>query len=136
MSNNTTNTTDNLFVTATRKKLRFPTNKGEIPVEDLWDLSLTSLDAVAVNLDDQIQKGGRKSFIGRRDTTASVNETKLDIVKVIIEVKQAEAEAAKTRAEKASQKEFLNSLLEKKKIAQLEGLSVDEIEKQLAALEG
>ena len=45
------NTTDAnaLFVTAARKKFRFETSKGGLNTEDLFDLSLESLDAIAVN---------------------------------------------------------------------------------------
>jgi len=130
------NTTDTntLFVIAARKKFRFETTKGHLVVEDLFDLSLESLDAIAVNLDKKIENGGKKSFIGKRDTSASENESKLEIVKFVIQAKLEEADARKTRAEKASQKEFLASLLEKKRMAQLEGLSIEEIQKQIDAL--
>ena len=128
--------TDNntLFVTATRKKFRFETTKGALNSEDLWDLSLESLDLIAVNLDKKVENGGKKSFIGKRDTSASENETKLEIVKFVIQTKLDEADARKTRAEKANQKDFLASLLEKKRMAQLENLSVEDIQKQIDAL--
>jgi hypothetical protein len=123
-----------LFVTAARKKFRFETSKGGLNTEDLFDLSLESLDAIAVNLDKKVESGGKKSFIGKRDTSTSENESKLEIVKFVIQTKLEEAEARKNRAEKASQKEFLASLLEKKRMAQLEGLSIEEIQKQIDAL--
>lgn len=126
--------TNTLFVTAARKKFRFETTKGHLVVEDLFDLSLESLDLIAVNLDKKVENGGKKSFIGKRDTSASENETKLEIVKFVIQTKLDEADARKTRAERANQKDFLASLLEKKRMAQLENLSVEEIQKQIDAL--
>jgi len=128
------NNTDNMFTTASREKYRFPSTRGEISSEDLWDLSLNSLDTVAIALDERIQKLGRKSFVEKRTNSTSELSTKLEIVKFVIETKQTEAEERKTKAEKASQKEFLKSLLEKKKMAQLEGLSVEDIQKQLEQL--
>ncbi len=126
--------TNTLFVTAARKKFRFETTKGGLNTEDLFDLSLETLDAIAVNLDKKVESGGKKSFIGKRDTSTSENETKLEVVKFVIQTKMEEAETRKTRAEKASQKEFLTSLLEKKRMAQLEGLSVEEIQKQIDSI--
>ena len=39
-------TTENLFEMATRNKMRFSSTKGELSVEDLWDLSDKDLDVV------------------------------------------------------------------------------------------
>lgn len=123
-----------LFKQATQNKYRFESTKGLLTVEDLWDLSLTALDNVAVTLDEQIQKAGRKSFIERRAASTTELDNKLEIVKVIIADKQAEKEASKVRADKLAQKAFLTDLLNKKKLTQLEGLSVEEIQAQLNAL--
>ena len=44
----------NLFEIASRKKLRIPTTKGDLTVEQLWDLPLKStglsLDKIAIDL--------------------------------------------------------------------------------------
>lgn len=127
--------TENQFVNATRKKYRFQSNKGLLTVEDLWELNLAALDSIAVDLDEKIQKAGRKSFIERRSPSTTDDATKLDIVKFVIETKQTEADAAKVRAEKANQREFLKSLLEKKQIAQLENLTPEQIQAELAKLD-
>jgi len=127
--------TENQFVNATRKKYRFQSNKGPLTVEDLWDLNLTSLDNIAVELDEKIQKAGRRSFIDRRSPSTTEDSAKLDIIKFVIETKQLETDAAKARAEKATQKEFLNSLLEKKKLAQLENLTPEQIQAELNKLD-
>ena len=124
-----------LFITAARKKLRFSFPRGEINSEDLLDLSLESLDSIAIALDKKVQEGDKKSFISaKRNTSTEENETKLEIVKFVIQTKLEEADARKARAEKANQKEFLASLLEKKRMAQLEGLSIEEIQKQIDSL--
>ena len=57
-----------------------------------------------------------------------------DLVSYVIETKMAEADAAKDRAAKRGQREFLEDLKKKKQIATLEGLSLEEIDKQIAAL--
>lgn len=126
--------TETLFVKAAKKKFRFQSGKGPLSVEDLFDLPLTALDAVAVALDEKVQKAGRKSFIGRRTESDSQANDELEVVKFVIELKMAEQDAAKVRADKAAQKTFLKDLLAKKQVAALEGLSAEEIQKQIEAL--
>mgnify|MGYP000965409776 CR=1 FL=1 len=133
MSN--TNNTNELFITAARKKLRFETTKAQLTSEDLFDLSLTALDNIAVALDEKIQKLGRKSFVQKRTPSTADIETQLEIVKFVIETKQAEDDARKTKEKNAAQREFLTNLKQKKQMEQLEGLSLEDIEKQLASLE-
>jgi hypothetical protein len=123
-----------LFVLAARKKYRFESNKGLLTFEDLFDLPLTALDTIAIKLDEKATAAGRKSFVAKRSVTDTETLNKLEIVKYVIETKQTEAEVAKQKADKASQREFLNELLQKKKLAQLEGMTFEEIQKQLDAL--
>jgi hypothetical protein len=129
------NTANDLFIIATRKKFRFDSTKGGLTSEDLFDLNLTALDTIAVSLDEKIQKLGRKSFVQKKVASTSDLETQLEIVKYVIETKQAEDEARKTREKNAAQRQFLTGLKEKKQMAALESLSLEDIDKQLASLE-
>lgn len=122
------------FQLASKKKLRFLTNKGQLAVEDLWDLSLESLDNIAVSLDEVLQKASRKSFIGKKDRTTGEDELRFEIVKAVIEAKSEEAEKAKVRASRRADREFLQRLLADKKVKELEGLDAAEIQKRLEAL--
>lgn len=132
MSNTTSN---DMFILATRKKFRFESTKGQLQLEDIFDLSLTALDNIAVSLDEKIQQLGRKTFIDKRTSSTTELEIKLEIIKYVIETKQKEEEERKVKQAKTEQKEFLKTLREKKQIQQFEGLSLEDIEKQLAALE-
>lgn len=131
----TTNNTNDLFIIAARKKFRFESSRGGLLTEDLFDLPLTILDNIAVALDEKIQKAGRKSFIEKRTASTTDLESQLEIVKFVIETKQAEAEAKKARELKASQREFLVKLREEKQLKKLEGQSLEEIEAQIKALD-
>lgn len=126
---------ESLLVKAARKQWRFATNKGHLTFEDLWNLKLEDLDKIAVALDEKIQKGGRKSFITKRAESLTEEQGMFDLVTYVIETKMAEADAAKARAGKASQKAFLQDLLQRQRIASLEKLTPEEIEKQIAALD-
>ena len=125
---------ETLIIKAARKKWRFATTKGHMTFEDLWDLNLEALDKVAVALDEKIQKGGRKSFIAKRTESMAEEQGMFDLVAYVIETKMAEADAAKDRAARASQKQFLEDLKKRKQIASLENLSLEDIEKQIASL--
>jgi len=125
---------ETLVIKAARKKWRFVTTKGHLSFEDLWDLKLEDLDKIAVALDEKIQKGGRKSFITKRTESMTEEQGMFDLVSYVIETKMAEADAAKDRAAKRGQREFLEELKKQKQIATLEGLSLEEIDKQIAAL--
>lgn len=125
---------DNLLVVAARKKFRFDSTKGQLQVEDLFDLPLNSLDTIAVALDEKIQKAGRKSFVAKKSVSTGDDESKLEIVKFVIETKQTEAEIRKTKEANESQRVFLKGLLEKKNMEKLESLSPEEIQKQLDQL--
>jgi hypothetical protein len=128
------NTIAERFIQATRNKTRIATTRGILQVEDLWDLSLPSLDHIAVKLDEEIQKRGRKSFIGKTPQEAPELNDALEIVKHVIDTKIAEAEAAKIKAQQTSQVSFLKGLLEKKKLSELEGMTTEQITAKLAEL--
>jgi len=131
MSN--TETTE-LFITAARKKYRFDTTKGQVTVEDLFDLNLTSLDAIAVALDDKIQTLGRKSFIAKRSSSTTEVNNKLDIVKYVIETKQEEAAERERRASVEAELAYLQSIKEKKMIDKDHNLSLEELDARIASL--
>lgn len=129
-----TNTINN-FLIAAKKKLRIDTSRGSLAPEDLFDLSLERLNDAAVQLDEAVSKLGRKSFIDRSPRDTNNLQLKFDVVKEVIDFKLAENVAAKERANKESRRAFLKSLAEKKEIAALEELSMEDIKKQLAELE-
>lgn len=129
-----TQNTNDLFVTAARKKFRFDSNRGQLSTEDLFDLKLEALDTIAIALDKKINEAAGKSFVKTRAASTTELDTQLEIVKFVIATKQAEDEAKKVRVAKDSQRAFLNELLQKKRVEQLEGLSLDEIQAQLAAI--
>lgn len=132
---------DNLFLQATREKFRFESPKGDLSVEQLWDLPLTSrtgfdLDTVAKAVNANLKSSNEESFVNVNNNPAvSRLQAKLEVVKAIIEVKLAQAEATKKRAEKVAERQRLMEVLHSKKDQELQGLSVEEIERRLSQLE-
>ena len=132
---------DNLFLQATREKFRFESPKGDLSVEQLWDLPLTSrtgfdLDTVAKAVNANLKSSNEESFVNVSNNPAvSRLQAQLEVVKAIIEIKLAQAEAAKKRVEKAAERQRLMEVLHSKKDQELQGLSVEEIERRLSQLE-
>lgn len=132
----------NIFEKATRNAIRFETTRGNITVEDLWNLPLTSrgsnpsLDDIAKAINRQIKAEEEESFVVKASPKNSELSLKLDIVKHIISVKLEEAEKAKSASEIKAKREKLLELLEKKQDESLSSLSIEEIRSQLESLQG
>lgn len=133
---------EKMFENATRSKLRFESSVGLITVEDLWDLPLTStrkvstLDNVAREVNRQLKAESEESFVVKSTNTKKKDlETKLEIVKYIIQVKLDEQEAARSRAARAEEKKKLLEILEAKETQNMVSMDVDDIRKRLAELD-
>lgn len=124
-----------IFEKASKAKLRFSTSRGQLSTEDLWDLSLESLDQIAVAIDKALETAGKKSFIGKRDTTNTTLELQLEILKHIIEVKLAEKDAKAKRAEKSAKVAELKALIAEKSVEELRGKSTQELLAELDTIE-
>lgn len=133
----------NLFEEATRRKLRFTTSRGDITVEDLWDLPLQSqkgdfdLDSVAKLCNRDLKATEEESFVKPKSTVAAtVSSLKLEVVKHVIATKMKAKEEAETKAKKQAQAQIIMAALERKQNAQVEAMSMEELQKALAELSG
>ena len=130
----------NIFEQATRRAIRFESAKGDLSVEQLWDLPLQSrnqfdLDTVAKTVNRQLNDVTEESFVSVRENPGKETlSLKLELVKHIISVKLQEAEEARNRANKASEKEKLLRLLDEKQNEALRALTPEEIQERLKAL--
>lgn len=128
----------NLFEIASRSKFRFETRRGEITAEQLWDIALTgadSVDAIAVGLNDALQKSSTKSFVTASTATDKELQLKFDLVKYVISVRVAEVTARAAKAEKASKRKALNEAIAAKENEELLSGSVEELKKRRAELD-
>lgn len=129
-----------IFEKATRQKIRFPSQKGELTVEQLWDLPLTSrnsfdLDVVAKEVNRQLKDADEESFVSTKaNPKKDALELKLEVVKHVIATKLAEAEEAKNKSAKAEERRRLTEVLHNKQNAALENLTEAQIQERLAAL--
>lgn len=122
------------FLKASRAKLRFASGKGFLSVEDLWDLSLESLDTIAKAVNKQLKAETEESFIGKRTTKNTELELQLEILKEVIQIKLEEKDAKAARAERNAKLAQLKELAASKSNEALQGLSLEEVNKMIADL--
>jgi hypothetical protein len=124
-----------LFEKATKEKDRWETSKGMLSAEDLWDLSLPSLDTIAKAVNKKLKEESEESFISAKTSSNETLERKLNVLKHIIGVKLAEKEATKSRMERLAKIHQLKELAVSKANEQLASKSLEEIQKMIAELE-
>lgn len=129
-----------IFEQASRDKLRFPSNKGRLTVEDLWDLPLTSksgfdLDNVAKAVNHDLKASSEESFVETATNPArNAHVLQLDICKHIIAVKIQERDEQKNKAAKLEKRRLLLEILEGKQNEALRNKSPEELQKMLDEL--
>ena len=132
----------NIFEVASRKKFLYDTEIGQLNTEQLWDLPLQSkrdgradLDKTARVIFQELKGLEETSFVDTAPNPRKADlEVKLEIVKHIIAVKQAENKAAVEKAEKAERKRKLLEALANKEDQELAGKSREQLEAEIAAL--
>ena len=127
-------TTENLFEMATRNKMRFPSTKGELSVEDLWDLSDKDLDVVYKNLKDQEVKSSEESLLDDANVDTKLTAA-IGIVRYIFTTKRKEKLAEKERInKKQTQKKYIDALSKKQDEA-IEKMSEAELRAMIDSFE-
>lgn len=129
----------NIFEKATRVKLRFPTTRGELSVEDLWELPLKgtlSLNSIAVKLKKEVSS--TEDMIDLVDGDAANKESNikmaktklaLEVVMHIIGVLKAERDARELREAQQSKLRLIDNALATKRQEQLTSGSIEDLEK-------
>jgi hypothetical protein len=120
-----------MFETATRQKYRFATNRGELGVEQLWELSLDSLDNIGMLIGAELKERETES-LRRKPLAAAANATlqvKYDLVKYIIDVKETEAEFKRQVIENKQANERIQAIIDRKGEEALNSLTIDELQK-------
>ena len=123
----------NIFEYAVENKLRFP-YKGNISTEDLYSLSVSDLDMIYKTLKREAKRNGEESLLATKSNDDVALDTKIEIVKHIVEKKLAQVEARKTAAANKAKKEKILSILEEKQDAALKNMSEEDLRKMLDTL--
>lgn len=132
----------NIFERATRGKLRFISSVGELTTEQLWDLPLTAkgdrpdLDKMARAVFGELKGLEEGSFVTLTpDPRKSDLELRLEILKHVIDAKLTTKAAAEKAAENAERKRILLAALDRRKEADLAGMTEDQLKEEIAKLD-
>lgn len=135
---------ENLFILATRNKYRFQSDVGQLSVEDLWGLPITSQRSEALTLSMLAQKINAKikpteglEWLETQRENAEQEElkNKLAIIKYIVETRREEAVARQEAESKAQLLAKLKAEKLRRKEQNLMDQSDEEIDKLIADLE-
>lgn len=128
-------TTPNLFELATRRKFRFETTRGNLTIEELWDLSIESLDRIAVALHKKVNSEETVSFVNTSKKVNTNDDLKLEIVLHVINVRVSEATELRDRQLKAERARTIRDELERRKEDAIKTKSDEELAKELELLQ-
>lgn len=123
----------NIFELATRQKYRFP-YKGNISVEDMWDLPVTALDSIFKVLNAKAKQAQEESLLESKTKEDEETAIKIQIVRHIVGVKQAEAAAREKAKENKEMRQRLLEIKAAREDKRLEGLSDADLDKMIAEL--
>lgn len=127
------NQINEMFKEASQKKLRIPTSRGSLSVEQLWDLNLTELDEIAVKLEEEKNKTS-KSFLEEKSDEDELAALQFNIVLDILDTKKKWQEDARKAQERKEQKQKILQVMQKKQDEKLEEYSVEQLEEMLEKL--
>ena len=120
-------------------KVRFNSQKGQIAMEDLYDLPLTSargvsLDGLAKDVNRELKNSAEESFVTDASKASSELQLKLDILKDVIAFKKEQSENKKSAVANKAKKEKIKEILAKKQDDGLESMSEADLNKMYESL--
>lgn len=117
----------NIWIECLKNKYRFEF-KGVLNVEDLFDLKLEDLDLIYKGLKKEEQELQGDSLLENVENPKKAEvEAKLNIVKEIFNMKQAEIEANKRAVANRAQKAKILAIIENKQDQELSEKSIEEL---------
>lgn len=120
-----------MYKEASKIKLRITSLKGQLSVEQLWDLTLTELDEIAIGLEKAYKESGKKSFLVAKSVKDKIQKLRFDIVVDVLTTKVEDAQSSVKSQEKKAHNEHILGLIAAKKDEELKEMSVKDLEKQL-----
>ena len=129
-------TIESMFEKAARQKIRIPYKKKLLYVEDLFDLSLESLNNIYKILNAQLKSTKEDSLLDVKDASTSKLELQVDLIKYVAEIKKAERTAQLEAIEKRRELEVLMTALADKKVDAIKNMTEEEIRNKIAQLQG
>jgi hypothetical protein len=124
----------NIYKEGLRQGLRFE-YKGLLSIEQLMrDLTLEELDGIfkALNAEKRLQS--EESLLAGKTPASSQLDLKIEIVKDVVATLLKEKSDRQDAAAKAAQKQKVLEIIARKQDTQLEGMSLEELERMVSGL--
>lgn len=129
-----------IFKEATRLRFRFESQRGNLSVEDLWDLPLSvegdgvSLDVIAKAVNRDLKASEEESFVTVNTDENTELRMKLDVVKEIIKFKLDEIEENRKKLLNKEKKAKILSIIAEKQDDNLKKQSINSLKKLIEDL--
>ena len=127
-----------IFKKASKKKLRFNTNRGVLSVEQLWDLPKDEIRQLVIKSREAFKKSSGEvndselSFLDAPvKVKATDDELRFEILKDIYITKRSAEEKAQKKAEARANNKKILELIARKQDEALEKKSIKDLEKML-----
>lgn len=124
-----------MFEKASRLKLRFITDVGNLSTEDLWDLNLKQLNILAKSINKIVREDEEVDFLEEENSENLILKLKFDIVLHVLNVKKEEKKIALESIKRRKERDKILDIIEKKQDESLENLSEEELKKKLNELQ-
>lgn len=119
-----------MFENAARMKLRF-SFRGQISVEDLWDLTVEDLDGIFKSLSSELKDQKGESLLEKKTKNDEILELKVGIIKHIVMVKLKEQEMRENEIIRSGKKQKLLGILAEKQDEQYRNLSIEDLTERI-----
>jgi hypothetical protein len=126
--------TENIFEYAVKNKLRFPF-KGMATVEDLFDLSVETLDHIFKTLNHELKNVQEESLLGTKTKEDKELDIKIAIVKHIVSTKLEDQKQRLKAKEQKEKKQKILEILSAKQDQDLQNKTIDELQNMLNELD-
>lgn len=126
-----------IYKTASKMGLSFPSPQGALSVNDLWHIPLqaakgySSLDEISKALNKKLKNDDDFSLIDTEKKSDPKVQLQFDIVKDIIETRIAERDAKARERDEAEQTQKILGLIAQKEDQQLLDMPIEELKKLL-----
>ena len=124
-----------MYKKAAKLKLRFISSKGQLTVEQLFDLSMTELSSLIKKVNADLKKETRVDddlgFLEGKDETESLNSLRFDILKDVYLTKKQERDDAAEDQDRKARRQRIAEIIREKEDKALADLSLEELRKKL-----
>lgn len=119
---------EKIFEQASRMKIRFA-HKGVCSVEDLWDMPLSSVDAIFKSLNKEAKEQDEESLLEPKTVNNTRLSVALAIVKHVVSVRLQERDAAERAKANADRKQTILGIIAEKQNENLKNMPIEELQK-------